>query len=49
MQNIILGEYINPDLVLKNELKLSETKENYIKAFRLCEERRYNAVKNKKN
>jgi len=46
---IITGEYINPDLILKYELKLEETLENYIKAFKIAEARRINLMKNKKD
>jgi len=47
--NIIDGEYVNPDLILKMELKAEENIENYTKAFKIAEERRYKLVKNKKN
>lgn len=47
--NIIFGEYINPDIILKEDLKLEETKENYLKAFQVGEERRERALENKKN
>lgn len=46
VNNIIFGEYINPDLVLKEELKLDETKENYVKAFQIAQNRRYEAIEN---
>ena len=39
-ENIIFGTYVNPDLVLKLELKLEETKENYLKAFELAQTKR---------
>lgn len=41
---IIYGEYINPDLILKNDLKLEETKENYLRAFEVGEKRRKKAL-----
>jgi len=31
--NIIFGEFVNPDIILKEELQLEETLENYQKAF----------------
>jgi len=46
---IITGEYINPDLILKYELKLQETTENYIKAFKIAETRRINLMQDKKD
>jgi predicted ABC-type ATPase len=40
-QNGVLhGEFINPDKILKEDLKLPETLENYQKAFVIAEERR---------
>jgi len=48
-QNIIYGEYINPDLILKEELKLNESYENYLKAFELAKQKREIAIRNKKN
>jgi predicted ABC-type ATPase len=47
--NIIFGEYINPDIILKEDLQLEETKENYIKAFKIGEQRRKKALENKDN
>ncbi|RBQ28357.1 zeta toxin family protein [Aliarcobacter vitoriensis] len=46
---IIAGTYINPDLILKEELKLEETKENYIKAFKIAEDRRNELLQNNKD
>ena len=34
LNQIIFGEYINPDLILKDELELEETMENYLKVFK---------------
>ena len=48
-QNIIHGEYINPDLILKEELKLNESYENYLKAFELAKQKREIAIRNKKD
>ena len=48
-QNIIYGEYINPDLILKEELKLNESYENYLKAFELAKQKREIAIRNKKD
>jgi len=48
-KKLIGGEYINPDLILKEELKLPETKENYIRAFQIAKNRRESALKMKKN
>jgi predicted ABC-type ATPase len=48
-EGIIKGKYINADLILKKELKLEETKENYIKAFRIEVERINEAIKNKED
>jgi predicted ABC-type ATPase len=39
-ENIIEGTYVNPDLILKHDLKLEETRENYIKAFKLAQSKR---------
>jgi predicted ABC-type ATPase len=47
--SVIDGEYINPDLILKTELKAEENLENYTKAFKIAEDRRYKLVKSKKN
>ena len=49
LNHVIFGEYINPDLILKDELELEETTENYLKVFQIAEERRYNAIKNSKD
>lgn len=46
---IIDGSYINPDLILKEELKLEETLDNYVKAFELAEQRRNELLANKKD
>jgi predicted ABC-type ATPase len=43
-ERIIKGQYINPDIILKEELKLSEELENYIKAFNIAQKRRYSAI-----
>lgn len=37
---LLSGEFINPDKILKEELKLEESRENYQKAFDIGEERR---------
>jgi len=47
--NIIFGEFVNPDIILKEELQLEETLENYQKAFIIGEERRNNLLENKKD
>jgi predicted ABC-type ATPase len=47
--NIIFGEFVNPDIILKEELKLEENPENYKKAFDIGEERRNTLLKNKKD
>ena len=39
-EKIIVGTYVNPDLVLKNELKLEETKANYLLAFDIAQKKR---------
>lgn len=39
-EKIIYGTYVNPDLVLKHELGLEETKENYLKAFEFAQAKR---------
>ncbi|MEA1913990.1 MAG: zeta toxin family protein [Campylobacterota bacterium] len=50
LQNkIVFGEYINPDLILKEELKLKETLENYTIAFEIAQKRRDDAIKNSKD
>lgn len=46
---IIEGTYINPDLILKEELQLEETLENYIKAFEIAEVRRRELLESKKD
>lgn len=48
-EKIINGTYVNPDLVLKHDLKLEETKENYLKAFKLAQEKRELLLKEKKD
>ena len=48
-EKIIDGTYVNPDLVLKHELKLEETKENYLKAFQLAQLKREALLKEKKD
>ncbi len=48
-ENIIDGTYVNPDLVLKHELKLEETRENYLKAFELAQAKREALLKEKKD
>ncbi len=45
--NLIDGIYINADLILKKELNLEETKENYLKAFRIQSQKIKKCVKNK--
>ncbi len=49
LNKVIFGEYINPDLILKDELRLEETTENYLKAFKIAEKRRYEAIINSKD
>ena len=46
---IIYGEYINPDLILKEELRLDETLENYLKAFEIADKKREDAIKHKRD
>jgi predicted ABC-type ATPase len=48
-EKIIEGIYVNPDLVLKHELKLEETKENYLKAFKLAQLKREKLLQEKKD
>ena len=48
-ENIIDGTYVNPDLVLKHELQLEETRENYLKAFKLAQIKRETLLKEKKD
>lgn len=50
LQNkIIWGEYISPDLILKEQLKLDGTIENYKKAFEIGEQQRHVAVLSQKD
>lgn len=46
---ILSGEFVNPDKILKEELQLPETKENYEKAFVIGEERRNTCMLEKKD
>ena len=39
-RELIKGTYVNPDLILKEELKLAESLENYLQAFEIAKERR---------
>ena len=48
-ENIIDGTYVNPDLVLKHDLKLEETKENYIKAFEIAQSKREKLLEEKQD
>lgn len=48
-EHIIEGTYINPDLVLKHELKLEETKENYLIAFKLAQKKREHLLNKKQD
>jgi len=48
-EKIIYGIYVNPDLVLKHELKLEETRENYLKAFEIAQSRREKLLSEKKD
>ncbi|MFK5937169.1 MAG: zeta toxin family protein [Sulfurimonas sp.] len=48
-EKIIKGTYVNPDLVLKYELKLEETKENYLKAFKLAQVKRESLLEEQKD
>lgn len=43
------GEFINPDKILKEELKLEETRENYQKAFDIGEQRREECLRDKRD
>jgi len=45
----IYGTYVNPDLILKHELNLEETAENYKLAFDMAEKKRYDLMKAKEN
>jgi len=48
-EKIIVGTYVNPDLVLKNELKLEETKANYLLAFDIAQKKREQLLREKKD
>ena len=48
-EKIIFGTYVNPDLVLKHDLKLEETRENYLKAFEVAHLRREKLLSEKKD
>lgn len=48
-QNIVCGEFINPDVILKEELRLSESKENYMQAFQIAERRTEELIKNRED
>jgi len=48
-EKIIFGTYVNPDLVLKHDLKLEETRENYLKAFEVAQSRREKLLSEKKD
>ncbi|MDF1883636.1 zeta toxin family protein [Sulfurimonas sp. SAG-AH-194-C21] len=48
-EKIIYGTYVNPDLVLKHELKLEETRENYLKAFEVAQSKREELLSEKKD
>lgn len=48
-EKIIAGIYVNPDLILKHELKLEETRENYFKAFKLAQAKRETLLQEKKD
>lgn len=46
---LLAGEFINPDKILKEELKLEETRENYQKAFDIGEQRREQCLRDKRD
>lgn len=48
-EKIIYGTYVNPDLVLKYELKLEETRENYLKAFKIAKSKREELLISRQN
>lgn len=48
-QNIVHGEFINPDIILKEELRLPETVENYMRAFQIAEQKTEKLIKNRKD
>ena len=48
-EKIIYGTYVNPDLILKHDLKLEETRENYLKAFELALSKREALLQDKKD
>ena len=47
--NFIDGIYINPDLILQEKLKLPETTENYLKAFKIASKTRNKMIQQKQN
>lgn len=46
---LLAGEFINPDKILKEELQLEESVENYQKAFNIGEERRERCLREKRD
>ena len=47
--DVIGGTYINPDLILKYELRLQETKENYLQAFQIAQKKRETLLQNRED
>jgi predicted ABC-type ATPase len=47
--NLLSGEFINPDKILKEELRLEENRENYQKAFDIAEKRREKCLREKRD